>query len=113
MQDLKKYYPLLILYGDYSLMSLTYKKAEEFNQYVLHTVHCDGNINRYYRWYREDRHVIMLAFSDCDEIIKLYNDYYRMMVALLDKYFRRLPSEVILDNILCYLMVRPKEFVYA
>jgi len=113
MWNLKKHYFLLILHGDYNFMSLTYKKAEEFKQHVLYTVHCDGNINEYYRWYREERHVIMPAFRDCNEIIKLYNFYYLKMVALLDKCFRRLPSEVILDNILCYLMVRPNEFKYA
>jgi hypothetical protein len=112
MRDLKKYYSLLILYGDYTFMSLTYKKAEEFKHFVIYQVHDDGDMTVYYRWYREDLHHIMSIFKYCNKIIKLYNAYYLEMIAILDKYFKRLPSEVILDNILCYLIVRPKEFKY-
>jgi hypothetical protein len=110
MRDLNYYFPLF--YGDHKFISSAYNKAVELKLFILSKVYTDASMITYNACYAMDLPNINKLLHASLKTIKLYTEYYYTVAATLDKTLRKLPSEVILDNILCYVVVRPKEFKY-
>jgi len=93
-------------------MSTSYGKAIDLKRFILSKVYTDASMTSYYANYFKDLPNINRILHACNKTINLYTEYYYKVAATLDKTLRKLPSEVILDNIMCYVVIRPKEFKY-
>jgi len=110
IRDVNRYYSLF--YGDQKFLSTSYKKAVSLIWFIENRVYTDATMITCRMFYNNDLPNINRLWRACSKTIKLYIDYYYMMVATLGKTLHRLPSDVIIDDILSYLMVQPKEFKY-
>ena len=111
MRDLNYFYK--VFYNDHVFMSTAYNRAVYLKDYILNEIYFDASMIAFREEYSEDLPSINKLLNACKKTIILYTKYYYMIVETLDKTLRKLPSEVIVDNIMDYVVVRPKEFRYV